>query len=158
MATLQNKTWDYHSNTRISTLHPLIREKAIEFINRAEKELGIKLRVTSALRTWSDQQKLYNQGRSAPGKIVTWASPGQSYHNYGLAFDVVEIKSGKALWNNPRWAEIGNLGKRLGFVWGGDWKGKIDRPHFQMTFGKHHSELAVQYKNGNRTGEYINIA
>jgi len=158
MATLQNKTWDYHTNNRINTLHPRIREKVTEFINRAEQELGIKLRITSALRTWDEQATLYNKGRSIPGKIVTWAGPGQSYHNYGLAFDVVEIKNGRAIWDNPRWSEIGRLGKRLGFEWGGDWTRKLDRPHFQMTFGKHHSQLAVLYRSGNKTGEYINIA
>ena len=68
---LKEKTWDVVSDRRISTLHPLIIGKAKEFIIRAEKELGIKLRVVSALRTWAEQNKLYAKGRTLPGKILT---------------------------------------------------------------------------------------
>ncbi|WP_439648439.1 M15 family metallopeptidase [Aquimarina aggregata] len=69
----------------------------------AEKELGIRLQVTSAFRSWKEQAQLYNQGRSSPGQIVTHAKAGESYHNYGLAFDVVEIRSGRPIWKNPNW-------------------------------------------------------
>jgi peptidoglycan L-alanyl-D-glutamate endopeptidase CwlK len=154
---LKEKTWDIVSNRRIDTLHPIIRAKAKEFIIRAEKELGIKLRVTSALRTWEEQTRLYNKGRSDTGKKVTNAKAGESYHNYGLAFDVVEIKNGKAIWNNPNWKKIGALGKSLGFEWGGDWKKIVDKPHFQITYGKHHKELAQLYKAGQREGIYVKL-
>ena len=154
---IKEKTWDIHTNRRIETLHPSIIGKVKEFIIRAEKELGIKLRITAGLRTWKEQADLYAKGRTAPGKVVTWAKAGQSYHNYGLAFDVVEIKDGKALWNNPNWEKIGRLGESIGFVWGGRWKGKTDKPHFEMAFGKHHSELAQLYKAGKRDGEYVNL-
>ncbi|WP_425593464.1 M15 family metallopeptidase [Aquimarina aggregata] len=40
--------------------------------------------------------------------------------------------------------KIAQLGKSLGFEWGGDWR-KPDKPHFQMRFGKHHTELAQNY-------------
>lgn len=155
---IKEKTWDIVSDRRINTLHPLIRAKAKEFIIRAEKELGIKLRVTSALRTWDEQIKLYAKGRTNAGKKVTNAKAGQSLHNYGLALDVVEIKNGKALWSNPNWEKIGALGKEIGFAWGGDWKRFKDKPHFEMTFGKHHTELAQLYTTGNRNGEYVNLA
>ena len=154
VAYVREATWDIHTNRRIATLHPDIREDVRVFINMAEKELGIKLRVTSALRTWSEQSKLYNQGRTTPGKIVTNAKAGESYHNYGLAFDVVEIKNGQPIWNNPKWLAIGALGKRLGFEWGGDWKFK-DKPHFQKRFGRHHSQLAALYNSGKSNGNYI---
>ncbi|MEW7279730.1 M15 family metallopeptidase [Aquimarina sp. 2201CG1-2-11] len=153
---LKMKTWDIYTDRRINTLHPKIRAKAKEFIIRAEKELGIKLRVTSGFRTWEEQTELYNKGRISPGKRVTNAKAGQSYHNYGLALDVVEIKNGKAIWNNPNWKRIADIGKSLGFEWGGDWK-FIDKPHFQMRFGKHHTELAKLYRSGEREGKYILI-
>ncbi len=151
---LKEKTWDYHTDRRIKTLHPLLRAKAKEFIIRAEKELGIKLRVTSALRTWQEQTKLYNQGRTSPGKRVTDAKAGQSYHNYGLAIDVVEIRNGQPIWENSNWQKIADLGKSLGFKWGGDWR-KPDRPHFEYNFGKHHTELAKMYHAGKRQGPYV---
>ncbi len=151
---LKMKTWDIYTDRRINTLHPKIRAKTKEFIIRVEKELGIKLRITSGLRTWEEQTKLYNKGRTSPGKRVTNAKAGQSYHNYGLAFDVVEIKNGKAIWNNPNWQRIAAIGKSLGFEWGGDWK-FTDKPHFQMNFGKNHTELAKLYRSGVRDGEYV---
>ena len=53
---------------------------------------GVWYYATSGMRTWEEQQKLYNQGRTAESKakgekIVTNAKPGSSYHNYGLAID-----------------------------------------------------------------------
>ena len=41
------------------------------------------------LRTFEDQDKLYAQGRTKPGQIVTNARGGDSLHNYGLAADYV---------------------------------------------------------------------
>jgi|TARA_Y100001934_G_scaffold171878_1_gene203863 peptidoglycan L-alanyl-D-glutamate endopeptidase CwlK len=152
---LKEKSWDLVSDKRISKLHPLVREKAKEFIIRAEKELGKKLRVVSGLRTWDEQARLYAQGRTLPGKIVTNAKPGQSLHNYGLAIDVVEIKDGKALWNNPDWEKIARLGKSIGFEWGGDWKSFKDKPHFEMRFGKSLAQLQQLYQSGKRNGEYV---
>jgi peptidoglycan L-alanyl-D-glutamate endopeptidase CwlK len=43
-------------------------------------------------RTMEEQTALYSLGRSAPGKVVTKARAGESYHNYGLAFDWVPLK------------------------------------------------------------------
>ncbi|MCI5057381.1 MAG: M15 family metallopeptidase [Flavobacteriales bacterium] len=155
---LKDRTWDLISDRRIAALHPLIRNKAKEFIIRAEKELGIKLRVTSTLRTWKEQEKLYAKGRTTPGNIVTNAKPGRSLHNYGLALDVVEIKNGKAMWNNTNWSKIGKLGKSLGFSWGGDWTSFKDKPHFEMRFGRSITDLQALYTSGNREGEYVNLA
>ena len=44
-------------------------------------------------RTMEEQAALYAKGRTKGGKIVTKAKPGQSYHNYGLAFDWVPLKA-----------------------------------------------------------------
>lgn len=161
-------TWDIYTNRRISLLHPLIRAKAAEFINLAEKA-GYKLRIVSGLRTWTEQTDLYNQphdGKDNDGdglideadEKVTNAKAGESYHNYGLAFDVVEVKDGKVLWENPNWSKIAEIGKSLGFEWGGDWQSFKDRPHFQMTFGKTVSMLSKLYLDGDRQGAYVNVA
>lgn len=166
---IKEKTWDMVSDRRIETLHPLVKEKVKEFIIRAEKELGIKLRVVSAFRTWKEQTDLYNQpfdGKDNDGdglideanEKVTNAKAGESYHNFGLTVDVVEIKDGKALWKNPNWQKIAALGKSIGFEWGGDWKSFKDNPHFQYTFGISLAELRKRYQSGNKQGEYINLA
>lgn len=80
------------------------------------------------------QQAIYEQGRTAPGKVVTNAKPGDSFHNYGLAFDVVpRAYKSQPDWNpsGEAWGKIGVIGKRLGLVWGGDWT-KPDKPHFHL--------------------------
>ena len=153
-----NQTWDVVSDRRINTLHPIIRQDARAFINAAAAE-GIKLRVVSALRTFEEQQKIYNQGRVTPGRIVSNAKPGTSFHNYGLAIDVVEIKDGKALWENPRWNRIAEIGKSFGFFWGGDFRSFKDRPHFEKSFGFSTRELLAKRQGGLITPDgYVNVA
>lgn len=153
-SSILKKAWDLKSEEEIKTLHPKIRPVARAFLKEAEKE-GIYLRVTSGLRTFEEQDELYAKGRTAPGNIVTNAKAGESKHNYGLAFDVVEIKDGKALWNNPNWSKIGELGKKRGFTWGGDFKSIKDKPHFEKTFGLSNSELLAKYNKTNN--KYITV-
>lgn len=149
------ETWDRHTNRRIPGIHPMVQASAYTFINRAEQELGIKLRVTSGLRTYSEQDELYAKGRTAPGGVVTNARGGQSYHNFGLAIDVVEItNSGEANWNCD-WNAIGALGQSIGWEWGGSWSSFVDKPHFQMTFGLSTSQLRAMYNA--QGGNFVNL-
>lgn len=142
-------TWDHHTDRRILTLHPFAQKVATQFIDAAENRLGITLRVTSARRTFEEQTELYEQGRTAPGSVVTWVEAGYSYHNYGLAIDVVEIRDKQAVWETEHWDAIGKLGEEFGFEWGGRWAGKQrDRPHFQLTFGLTTAELKALYEAG----------
>lgn len=141
--------WDKSSWPKIQTLEPDTAKKAIAFLNAAEKE-GILLRVIAAKRTCEEQNALYAQGRTKPGKVVTNARCNESMHNFGLAIDVVEIKNGEPLWVNDRWAKIGQIGKSVGFEWGGDWK-FTDKPHFQNTRGLSLAQIQKlpQDKKGN---------
>jgi len=43
-------------------------------------------------RTMEEQTALFAIGRSAPGKVVTKARAGESFHNYGLAYDWAPLK------------------------------------------------------------------
>jgi peptidoglycan L-alanyl-D-glutamate endopeptidase CwlK len=124
-------------------------------LNTAEKQ-GVKLRITSGLRTYAEQNELYAKGRTSSGSVVTNAKGGQSNHNFGLAFDVVPIVNGKATYNYD-WDRIGRIGKSVGLSWGGDWASFKDRPHFEYLFGKKTSELKALYESGNRDGEYVRI-
>jgi len=150
---IMQAVWDLISEQRIQKLHPAIRDRARAFIAEAQKQ-GIFLRVVQGLRTWPEQQKIYDQGRTTASiakgeKIVSWAKPGQSPHNYGLAIDVVEMKNGSALWETPNWQKIGNIGKSFGFEWGGDWqKEKLDRPHFEYPPGVPASKWLANYNAG----------
>jgi hypothetical protein len=102
--------------------------------------MGVKLRVNEGYRSIEDQDKLYAQGRTTPGPVVTWAKGGQSYHNYGLALDVVIMTNGQPDWSKPITPAIAAYGKQQGFQWGGDFPtqpvNKQDLPHFEMTFGQ----------------------
>lgn len=128
------KVWDNTSAARIARLHPRIRGQARQLLINAERK-GIKLRVVSGLRTYEEQAALYAQGRTAPGPVVTNARPGYSWHNFGLAFDVVPVDNGIENWASTQWPEIGALGKALGLEWGGDWSSFVDKPHFQNPLG-----------------------
>ncbi len=140
---------DNISIQRITTLHPLVRDTFTKFIDAAESELNITLRVTHALRTIAEQNALYAQGRTTAGKIVTNAKGGQSFHNYGLAIDVVEMINGKPNWEFD-FAKLKPIADRFGIVWGGTFKSIIDRPHFEISFGyKKATQLAVLPKDKN---------
>ncbi len=67
---------------------------------------GITVLVTCTYRSREEQAKVYAQGRTAPGRIVTYAKPGKSKHNFtdhhgepaAEAFDVVPLRYGKPIW------------------------------------------------------------
>ena len=111
------------------------------------KAAGIDLLVTSTYRDNESQDALYAQGRTKPGKIVTKAKAGQSFHNYKCAVDVVPLINGKPVWDDTMlWSQIGGLGKQIGLEWAGDWKGFQEYPHFQYTGGKTIKQLQAGEK------------
>jgi len=116
---------------KLEDLHPLLVEKARQLIELAQVD-GIEILVTSTLRTFEEQAELFAIGRTKPGDIVTNAKAGESWHNFGLAFDVVPLVNGKAIWDSPFWNRIGELGKQVGLFWGGDFKSFKDKPHFEF--------------------------
>jgi len=152
-------TWDPITDLRIGTLHPLIRGMFLRFIMRVDSELDIQLRLTDALRTWEQQNKLYARGRTIPGAKVTWVKGGHSFHNYGLAGDICQINDGKALWSMgiKTWRAIAKIANEEGLDWGYDLWGK-DKPHFQCTFNHSISELMAKYIGGEvDTEDYVSI-
>ena len=70
---------------RLEDLHPLIAEKAQQLIELAQ-DAGIEILVTSTLRSFDEQAELFAIGRTKPGKKVTNAEPGKSWHKlrFGL--------------------------------------------------------------------------
>lgn len=131
---------------RIKLLHPKVRSEAESIYDEICQTLSGRAmcRFAYTLRTFKEQQDLFEIGRSKPGKKVTNASAGLSYHNYGLAIDIVLIIDGKnASWDiksdfdgdkKADWMEIVTIFKQYGWTWGGDWK-FTDYPHFEKTFG-----------------------
>lgn len=127
---------------RLEDLHPVVATLARKLLFNAQ-EACVPVMITQTLRSMDEQATLYARGRTAPGRIVTYAKPGQSYHNYGLAFDVAILKDGTPTWDTKvdvndneveDYLEVGLLGEKLGLTWGGRWR-FVDLPHFQYTFG-----------------------
>jgi peptidoglycan L-alanyl-D-glutamate endopeptidase CwlK len=138
------------SETRVGALHPLLADRARTMLASCA-EAGLALLVTQGLRTWDEQDALYAQGRTTPGRIVTNARGGESYHNFGLAFDILVLDAmGKADWDpaHPGWRQAAGVGKSLGLEWGGDWQSIKDQPHFQYTGGLTLEACRVLYASG----------
>jgi LAS superfamily LD-carboxypeptidase LdcB len=132
---------DKISIDRLNKLHPTVRNTFRMFIEDAERDLNITLRITQGLRTIAEQNALYAQGRTTKGKIVTNAKGGSSYHNYGLAIDVVEMKGNTANWDFD-YSLLKPIADKHGIVWGGTFKSIIDKPHFEISKGYKPSQLA----------------
>jgi len=139
------------NSRRLEDLHPHVSALAFTFLGECRKA-GIDVIITSTYRDNESQNALYAQGRTAPGRKVTNAKGGQSWHNYRLAFDVVPLRYGKPVWgtagngidNNPAdddrddlelWQRVGAIGKQVGLEWAGDWRSFREFPHFQWTGG-----------------------
>jgi peptidoglycan L-alanyl-D-glutamate endopeptidase CwlK len=146
------------SSRSLDDLLPSVRAKAIALRDACEA-CGIELRFTSTYRDFAYQGVLYEQGRTAKGPnaraakpmgdIVTRARPGESWHNWRRAFDVVPMRDGKCVWSDPvLWQRIGSIGKLNGLEWGGDFQSIKDLPHFQFTEGESLRALITLHPKG----------
>ncbi|NGP45762.1 M15 family metallopeptidase [Bacillaceae bacterium SIJ1] len=121
-------------------LHPVVEQKKNELVEKA-KNAGIEILITDDFRSFAEQDRLYAQGRTTEGAIVTNAEGGESLHNYGLAIDfALRTASGDVIWDlefdgnqngEADWMEVVAIAKALEFEWGGDWTSIQDYPHFQ---------------------------
>ena len=122
---------DDRSEKVIATLLPEVQPCARALVLKAAAA-GIRIKVISGLRTYEEQNDLYAQGRTKPGKIVTNARGGYSNHNFGIAFDIGMFKGSKYLDESPKYKAVGAMGTDLGLEWGGNWKSVQDEAHFQL--------------------------
>lgn len=94
------------------------------------KKAGIDYILTSTIRLQSEQDALYEQGRTKPGPIVTWTR--KSKHIEGKAFDIAIMKNGKITWATADYKPAVEIGIRVGLECGGSWGKSKDWPHFQL--------------------------
>jgi peptidoglycan L-alanyl-D-glutamate endopeptidase CwlK len=142
---------------RIQLLHPKLRKEAEDIYKEITEALtgSAMCRFSYTLRTFYEQNELYSYGRTKQGNKVTNAKGGYSYHNYGLALDIVLIDNNIAEWDIKKdydkdsisdWMEVVHIFKSFGWEWGGDWK-FTDNPHFQKTFGYPIRQLLEMYNS-----------
>jgi peptidoglycan L-alanyl-D-glutamate endopeptidase CwlK len=81
-------------------------------------------------------KELIKIGPQPTDKHVTNAGPGESWHNYGMAFDAVPLKNGVAQWDDfDLWEIYGAALNYVGMTWGGNWVNLPDKPHAQLKVG-----------------------
>jgi len=140
---------------RIKTLHPKLVDEANKIYEDICNSLkgNAMCRFAYTLRTFDEQNKLFLKRPK-----VTNARGGKSFHNYGLAVDIVLIINGKeASWNMVKdfdndnvsdWMEVVKIFKSYGWEWGGDFKSFKDKPHFEKNFGFDWKTLKSRFDKG----------
>lgn len=112
----------------INKLADHTREKALQWYDYCKKN-NIEILVYETIRDEKTQRENVKKGVSQTMK---------SYHLVGQALDFVPVdKNGRALWNGYHSKNIQKAiayAKKLGFEWGGDWKGFKDEPHLQYNY------------------------
>lgn len=95
-----------HLVTRINLdlLYPPFRDRVLTLLGNLH-DSGKDYYITYGYRTFTEQNKLYAQGRLTPGPQVTKAQGGFSMHNYGIAIDVVFDLDPKKVGLQPSWTE-----------------------------------------------------
>lgn len=119
----------------------------------AIKASGRNVRMISGTRSYEAQNALFRKGRFGnPGPRVTNARGGQSWHNFGLAWDIALFTdAGAYLAATPPYAAASLAGKIAGLEWGGDWKSFPDTPHYQLASGGERIAVArARFEAGGR--------
>lgn len=138
----------------LEQLTPYARSVITEMLNVAY-ELNMNMQVHSGYRSPQEQDRLYAQGRTSPGKIVTNAKgtpTPQSTHCYKVAVDTHFDcnQDGVAEWDMVKyervWAECKKRGlDKKGLFSGLEWKTFREGPHFEVSFGKGWRDFAAGF-------------
>lgn len=123
-----------------------VNEDLVSVVKRAIEISEVDFMVVEGIRTKQRQEELYAQGRTKPGKVVTWTM--KSKHIDGLAVDIAPCnKDGSINWNDLKMFDkmadaMFKAAKELNINirWGRDWdmdgirgeKGETDSPHFEL--------------------------
>jgi len=118
---LHGKKWDY--------LLPEMKHKALQLLAQA-KAAGLDVMFEDGWRSPGREAQYQKQ------KTSELKDQYNSYHTWGAAVDIVFRSAlGQPEWpdaSDPRWQELGKIGKALGLEWGGDWHTFKDMAHFQL--------------------------
>lgn len=112
----------------ISELTPAAQRACRMFLAECEAS-GLRVKITETYRSQERQNQLYEQGRTRPGKIVTWTK--NSRHTSRRAWDICKNVKGEEYSDSTFFKRCGAIAKSLGITWGGTWK-QADTPHFEI--------------------------
>ena len=116
-------------------------------VERAIKITGQDFMVLEGVRTLARQKELYAQGRTKPGKVVTWTLNSRHIPKAGGLGYAVDLVPFPVDWNTlSKFDAMAKAMKaaavELGIPirWGADWdndgkpreKGETDSPHFEL--------------------------
>jgi len=120
------------SSRDLNLLHPSTRAKALKLM-AACGEKGLNVLLYDTRRTRAEQNRLFAQGRTAPGRIVTNASGDSmlSMHMWSIAVDFCKNVRGQEFSDAGFFTQVGELAESFGLEWGGRWRSFPDRPHLQ---------------------------
>lgn len=153
VSTVPATAGNFDPEHHLDRVHPELRKRLLAVV-AALAAKSMALRITDGVRTFAEQDKLFQKGRVlVNGKwqckfvkcrdTVTNAPGGFSNHNYGLAVDCYPVLDGKIFFDTPKNAAlatrfsavqkaIGVEGERVGLTWGGRWDSPFDPPHLQL--------------------------
>jgi len=120
-----------------------VDQRLVDIVEEVGKTRNII--VTEGVRTLERQKELYAQGRTKPGKMITWTL--KSKHIDGKAVDVCPYVNKTIPWNDTiAFVDLGiemldvahkkGISIRWGYDWDGDESlmeaGESDGPHFEL--------------------------
>jgi len=126
----------------LNDLDPELASFARDLVDAAGRA-GLQPRITSTIRSHSEQRRLYNRFLAGQAGFPV-APPGQSAHEYGLAFDMV-VSPMEAL------ADVGYTWRQ----WGGGWNGS-DAVHFELPGASEWARTQVSEEEPSKIAGYIN--
>ena len=173
------KTWQPISNKRIRLTHPKARHGFWILINKTEEVYDETWQIQDdVFRTIEEQNEKFNLGLSN-------ARGGDSYHNYGLAVDVVLKENGNPIFANDalpialrahdwyskdpigpvNWKGISTVGEYcLGLGWGMRFTSLWDPGHFQRDvyterelLRMYNSKQTFSYDGDGYGGKYVEL-
>ncbi len=122
-------------------VHPTLVMR-LKLVHAGMFSIGHPMRATEGLRTLGRQQELFAQGRTTPGKIVTFRDGVTLVSNHqakadglGYAVDSCFLGPDPYLERTPGgarlWAAYGALVEAVGLGWGGRYH-SVDMPHAEL--------------------------
>ena len=123
---------DSRSAKNLQDVQPSLRTLAAEFLKRTKTDFpDVRVKVIEGYRSYETQAEDYAKGRTAPGKKVTWAPPGFSFHNFGYAFDVGVFRAGVYSQDAQDYEMLSDSAPDH-LDWGGNFSAKKkDIPHYE---------------------------